>query len=447
MTTFKDFEQNRNLPEQGNAFGIFEIPNKGGVEWQNGDMTLKLKDYDDFARGTTSGSLKIAPNVGWTIVVKLETQNGGYLSGNIFQDSITSMSEYIVQSDSVDHSGVASGDSVLITLSYGSYMEIDIDATSGNGIHRFRLNLADRQITSSDEINDEAWVELISASFMGEVVVGDGSQGADPVQGGGFTDIDPEVATYWEEGENFSTMEFYKKSDIDFPDSQKIVLNNNDIPFTQSAGILLQVAQDRYVDIKIKTENRDYFNDIKALLSIDGNARDLDLESGDPSFTYRLFGGSTMGIDIDDEHGLGAGFSLNTFNQSYTVGEFADNEWILTIVGFGDYTRLEDGDDVVLPPTDPTDPTTVVVEGDPFGLFDSYDQIIDDEDGLLDRLTAAFSFGIRTSFRAVEAVVEGAFIALPAIIVIVSSLLLAKVIISLTESGAESLIEDIGAVV
>jgi len=412
MTTFKDFEQNRNLPEQ---------------------------------------ALKIAPNSGWTIVVKLETQNGGYLGGipivgGLIQDPITDMSEYIVQSDSVDHSGVASGDSVLITLTYGSYMEIDIDKTSGNGIHRFRLNLADRQITSDKDIDDEAWVELISASFMGEVVVGDGSQGADPVQGSGFTEIDPEVVTYWAEGENFSTMEFYKKSDIDFPDSQKIVLNDNDIPFTQSAGILFQVAQDRYVDIKIKTENRDYFNDIKALLSIDGNARDLDLESGDPSFTYRLFGGSTMGIDIDDEHGLGAGFSLNTFNQSYTVGEFADNEWILTIVGFGDYTRLEDGDDVVLPPTDPTDPT-VVVQGDPFGLFDSYDQIIDDEDGLLDRLTAAFSFGIRTSFRAVEAVVEGAFIALPAIIVIVSSLLLAKVIISLTESGAESIIEDIGAVV
>jgi len=447
MTTFKDFYKDRNLPEEGNAFALFEIPHAGGAEWQNGDMTLKLKDYDDWASGTTSGAMRIAPAVGWDVVVKLETQNGGYLSGNIFQDSITSMSEYIVKSDGADHSGVASGDSVLITLSYGSYMDIDIDATSGNGVHRFKLNLADRQITSDSKINDEAWVELVSASFMGTVIVGDGSQGADPVQGGGFTDIDPEVITYWEVGENFSTMEFYKESDIDFPDSQKIVLNNNDIPFVQSAGILFQVEQDRYVDIKIKTENRDYFNDIKAMLSIDGNARDLDLSSGDPSFIYRLFGGATMGIDIDDEHGLGAGFTLNTFNAAYQVDEFADNEWELTIVGFGDYTRLTDGDDVVLPPTDPTDPTTTVVDGDPFGLFDGYNQIIDDEDGLFDRLTAAFSFGVRTSFRAVEAVVEGAFIALPAIIVIVSSLLLAKVIISLTQSTAESVIEDIGAVV
>ena len=54
---------------------------------------------------------------------------------------------------------------------------------------------------------------------------------------------------------------------------------------------------------------------------------------------------------------------------------------------------------------------------------------------------------MRTSFRAVEVVVEGACIALPAIIVIVASLLLAKVIISLTQSTAESVIEDIGAVV
>jgi len=449
MTTFKDFEKDRNLPEAGNAFAIFDIPNYGGVEWQNNDNTLKLKDYDDWAKGTTSGAVKLATNVGWRVVLKVETQNNNYFGSTFgFQrDPIYEMSEYIQQSSSPDHSGVSAGDSIIITMPYGSYLEIDVDAVEGNGISRFKLNLPDTQITSTNKINDEVWIELISADFMGtqEAGTGDGSEGTGEVGGAGFDEFDPEKATYWEQGINFNRMVFYAESKVDFVGSTGLRLNNNDTPFVNSAGMLFQVAEGRYVDVEIRSENRGYFNDIKASLSLDPSARDLNLDGGDPYFTYRFFGGSVLTIDIDDEHGLGTGFSLVSPTGSYSVDEYSDNDWDLKITGFGDYTRLTE-EDILIGGGGGTTTTTTVVS-DPFGLFDGYNQIISEEDGLIDRLLASISFGIRTSFRAIEAVIEGAFIALPAIIVIVSALVVAKVIIKLTENGAESVIEDIGAVV
>ena len=73
---------------------------------------------------------------------------------------------------------------------------------------------------------------------------------------------------------------------------------------------------------------------------------------------------------------------------------------------------------------------------DPFDVIDGVDTPFDEEDGLVDRLIKSVVFGINGSFKAVEAAFEGFVIALPALIVIGSAVVVAQLTIKATEKGA-----------
>ena len=77
---------------------------------------------------------------------------------------------------------------------------------------------------------------------------------------------------------------------------------------------------------------------------------------------------------------------------------------------------------------------------DPFSTFDGLPVPFEESDGLLTRLLNTFTFAVNSSARAIEAVIEGAMMALPAVIVIGSAVIAAKLIIQSTDKGAEKVL-------
>ena len=73
---------------------------------------------------------------------------------------------------------------------------------------------------------------------------------------------------------------------------------------------------------------------------------------------------------------------------------------------------------------------------DPFDLVDDFPTPFEPDDELSDRLVKSFTFGVNGAFRAIEAVIEGIMIALPAVIVIGSAVVMSRVMMKATEKGA-----------
>jgi hypothetical protein len=450
--------------------------------WSNGNNTYKLGDDDGIGYwNDTSGALKFTISFGWECVFRISTENGGYFESNAASDllgigsgSILNMSNYISNPTNADGK-TWTDDEILVRMPVGSILEIDIDDDYA-GFHKFKLQLPDNTITGKGTFNDEVYITLVSATYKDPFATDETGAGEE-IDGGGTYD-EGEVAldetegdsateesgytgdTLWEAGLNFSSVSFYDKdSSVVFKSQSKVVIQDNDIPsfggflgIQQSGGVLAQVAEGRYVKIKILTEEGAYFNSIKAALMFDPLLSNEDFSSGDPHFTYKLTEGMTLAIDPDLEHGLGGGFYLGNPSGGYAIEGDSDNDWILDIIEVGampipnpdtvcEVGFAKDANGVCVPIGD------LIIENDPFSIFDGFTQVVPESDSLFERLSKSMGFGINSSFKAVEVVIEGAFIAMPAIIIIVASVFIAKVIMSLTQDGTEKALDTISEVI
>ena len=197
-------------------------------------------------------------------------------------------------------------------------------------------------------------------------------------------------------------------------------------------------------------------------MSVDENFSELDLQAASPNFNVTLWGGGVVSIDIDDQHGLSniGPFTISTGESSVLFENVNDEtkirlvDWGVDPTGKGIVTNCDEGYvwDVVTQ-------SCVPIEGgggggngdggggsgdDPFDIFDNQDAPFDEEDGVVERLLKTFTFGVNSTFRAFEAVVEGAMLALPAIIVIVAAVIAANLVVSATKTGTEKAKELIG---
>jgi len=214
-------------------------------------------------------------------------------------------------------------------------------------------------------------------------------------------------------------------------------LVNHVASLEDSAAALIEIKDGYWIRANIMNENAHYFNTIAAPLSLDPNLIDEDFDGGDSDFTIKLYGGSIVWMDVDVEFAAGpitGSFYLQTSpDHAYgPIEAHANNSYQFELLGWG----IGTDPNVIVEPSPPVNGNGIDIPTDPFDMIDGMDSPFSDSDGLVDRLTKSFAFGINGAFRAVEAVFEGVLIALPALIVIGSAVIMAKVVIDATEKGA-----------
>ena len=222
----------------------------------------------------------------------------------------------------------------------------------------------------------------------------------------------------------------------------------------------MEIKEGWWVKMNIMNENSAFFQPLAAALSLDPRLQSEDFSGGDSDFTITLYGGGAVFADPDDLHGasgyVGGAFyiSTGTNGSAYAITEPANDEYNFHLIEYGQ------GEDPTINPEtqcedgfvwDEASQSCVPIGGggggggdDPFDIFDNQDAPFDEEDGVVERLLKTFTFGVNSTFRAVEAVVEGAMLALPAIIVIVAAVIAANLVVSATKKGTEKAKELIG---
>lgn len=411
--------------------------------------------------------LEVKPN--WTVFLRVESANAGFFNGNIFQDNFWERHERITEA--------SGGDDFIVELKEFEFIEFDVDRTSGNNIHDFKLALYDKTFEHDGTFapNDPFWITLISA------VDDKGDEDEE-------NDVETIVAGLELVYDNtpsaqspFSTFQITGKSSWEDKGST-LRLKDYD-PQVKALGrisgaVLMEVEAGHYVDLNIMNEKAAFFNGIANSLKLNERLLKEDFGGGNSDFTIRLYGGSILYADSDGSatdltSAFGASFYLSDGINAYTIADPANDEYEIKLInwGLGDdpYLPLPFGEceegyvfDVATqtcvlenpPPidgdcpegyefdeatqtcvfiqTDPTtDPTT-----DPFDLIDGMETPFDESDELVDRLVKSFTFGVNGAFRAIESVIEGMMIALPAVIVIGSAVVLSRVMMKATEKGA-----------
>ena len=223
----------------------------------------------------------------------------------------------------------------------------------------------------------------------------------------------------------------------------KLFINNNNNPLKKSGALLLEVREGAMVELNIMNEARAYFTDIGTSLSLDDQLLSEDFAGGNSDFTIRLYGGNLVYCDPDADYAdavkaFGA-FTVSTDSGSYSITDPANNDFVIELLAHGLDDRDKDQDNNDQDDTIIDDSTTTPT--DPFDLIDGVETPFDETDTLTDRIIKSTVFGINGSFRAVEAVVEGFFIALPALIVIGSAVIVGKLAIGATEKGASKVVQ------
>lgn len=226
--------------------------------------------------------------------------------------------------------------------------------------------------------------------------------------------------------------------------NDSLFINNNDTPFKKSGALLLEVREGAYVKLNIENEKKAYFTDIGTSLSLDPQLVSENFAGSDSDFTVNLYGGNLIYCDPDADYAdavsaFGA-FTITTDTGSYSISDPADNDFIITLLDHGvDDREPEDNDDVVID-GDNGEGGSTTIPTDPFDGIDGLETPFDETDSLTDRVIKSTVFGINGSFRAVEAVIEGFFIALPALIVIGSAVIVGRLAINATEKGASKVV-------
>ena len=223
----------------------------------------------------------------------------------------------------------------------------------------------------------------------------------------------------------------------------KVRVENFDRFWSDSGAVLMEIREGAMIELKITNENAGYFSDIGNSLLLDPQLVSENFSGGDSSFTIKLYGNNLVAADVDKDYsdisGAFGGFTITTDKGSYTIDDPADNEFIIEMKSFGYDERIpeDDDDDIIVNPNPGGGETTPT---DPFDLIDGADTPFDETDGLTDRLIKSTTFGINGSFKAIEAAFEGFMIALPALIVIGSAVIVAKLAIGATEKGASRVV-------
>jgi hypothetical protein len=227
----------------------------------------------------------------------------------------------------------------------------------------------------------------------------------------------------------------------------QVIIENQDRFWSKSGALLLEIRDGAMVELEIMCERKDYFSDIANSLNLDPQLIGENFYGGDSSFTVRLYGGNFIYCDPDKDYAdtvaLFGGFTLSTDQTSYTIDEPADQEFYIKLLNFGVDDRIkddDDDDDNGEGGSNGGGENGETIPTDPFDLIDGSDTPFDETDGLTDRVIKSAVFGINNSFRAVEAVFEGFMIALPALIVIGSAVIVGKIAIGATEKGASKVV-------
>ena len=238
------------------------------------------------------------------------------------------------------------------------------------------------------------------------------------------------------------------------------LIDNDTFIGGDSGGTWISIKEGYYVDLKIKIYNN-YLRQTRA--KIEGDELAIEkLSEDNKQFTYRLYGLNQLAVDIDKEYGFSTtskltgiqtniSFFLEGVLQEYAMSDKIDKDVKITLLdwGNGEYiptpvnNECPDGfvfdelsqscvpiDTVVT--TDPS-PT------DPFDLFDDLGAPFDEDDGVLTRLTKSFAFSLRGSSKAIEAIIEGALMALPAVIIIGSAVVIGTYVVRKVEVTATKL--------
>ena len=238
------------------------------------------------------------------------------------------------------------------------------------------------------------------------------------------------------------------------------LIDNDTFIGGDSGGAWISIKEGYYVDFKIKIYDN-YLRQTRA--KIEGDELAIEKLSEDSKqFTYRLYGKNQLAVDIDKEYGFSTtnqltgiqtniSFFLEGVLQEYAMAAKIDKDVKITLLdwGSGEYiptpvnNECPDGfvfdelsqscvpiDTVVT--TDPS-PT------DPFDLFDDLGAPFDEDDGVLTRLTKSFAFSLRGSSKAIEAIIEGALMALPAVIIIGSAVVIGTYVVRKVEVTATKL--------
>ena len=468
MATLKEMI-NGDAPADENPFQ--GIKKSGDLTYSNGNMTVKLIDRDGaFYQSSIqddSGALKLEVKPNWSVRLKVESANAGFFNGNMFQSNFWERHERIYRA--------SGGDDFEVDLQPFETIEFDVDRKSGNGIADFHLAFTDKTFSHEGAFapNDPFWITLVSSTYD------------DP-----NPDIDPVEIKYGLEaiyeatpssGSPFSV--FTIVGDHTWKDrGTTLRLKDYDRPtFNATSGaVLMEVEEGHYVKLNIMNEDNNVFEQLEASLSLNPRLNSEDFGGGDSDFTITLYGGSILYADADGtatdlQGAFGAAFYLSDGVNSYSIGDPINDEYEIKLISWGrgddPYLELpfgtcEEGftfdpvlqecvpnevdpnpdktcpegyvfDEesqtcVLIPPTPPTiDPTT-----DPFDLVDEMPSPFDEDDELVDRLVKSFTFGVNGAFRAIESVIEGMLIALPAVIVIGSAVVLSRVMMKATEAGA-----------
>ena len=233
----------------------------------------------------------------------------------------------------------------------------------------------------------------------------------------------------------FKTFEIYGDTEWQ-SNNEKLFLDDKDfyqVGTLESGGVLLEVKENAWVTLKIQTQDSGYFDTLQAGMSLDNDFQAVDLTAGDPSFSVTLREGGILAWDIDGNWGLSAlgDFYLSTGITALNPLDPVNDESEITKInwGFGSVTD-----------NDKPSPATVTPSTDPFSPFDNLDAPFEEGDGLITRLLNTFSFSINATGRAIEAIIEGAMLALPAILIIASAVVITKIVVKLTEKGAVKII-------
>lgn len=468
MATLKQMIQGT-APADENAFQVITT---GDLSYSNGDNTVKLVDHDGGFWGSSiqdnSGALRLKVNSQWTVRLRVESANAGFFNGNIFQDNFWERHDRITEA--------SGGDDFIVELHQNEYIELDVDRKDGNSIADFKLAFYDTTFTHDGWYapNDPFWITLESATYSG------GGNEEDPIETvkTGFElvyDNTPSV--------NSPFSVFTISGDYSWQNSGTTLRLKDWDPQSASlsrisGAVLLEVEQGHFVDLNIMNEEAASFNDLAQSLSLNPRLINSDFDGGDSDFTIRLYGGSILYADADGSAGdlesaFGAAFYLSDGQNAYNIVDPINDDYEIKLINWGlaDDPHLplpfgeceegyiwdienqmcvienpppidgecEDGyvwDEtlqmcVFVQTTPDTDPST-----DPFDLVDGMESPFDENDELVDRLVKSFTFGLNGAFRAIEAVVEGMMIALPAVIVIGSAVVLSRVLMKATEKGA-----------
>jgi hypothetical protein len=452
--TFKEL-LNGAIPD-GFTYPVFLEVRSGGTAavWDQNDMRLQLWDHDDLSSGTTSSALSFAVTQEYVVKVQIEVQDNFWINQGISGGRMQDLSAYITNPQSTWGRTL---NSIDVELHNGNWISIDVDSQVDN-IHHHRFGLNDANVTG-EVINEDVRIKLLSVESV-EDTEGDASGGLqqlyDRTQRGDFDTP-------------FSRFELYGTTEWNGPKAigeGDLWLDDDDSPrasplWNISGGVLMEVKEGWWVKMNIMNEGSGFFQPLAAAMSLDPRLSAEDFSGRDSDFTITIYGGGVVFADPDDLHGasgvLGGPFyiSTGTNGAAYAISERANQEFNFHLIEYGQgvdphidpVNQCEDGF-----VWDETTQSCVPIGGgngggggdDPFDIFDNQDAPFDEEDGVVERLLKTFTFGVNSTFRAFEAVVEGAMLALPAIIVIVAAVIAANLVVSATKTGTEKAKQLIG---